>query len=79
MCGDLFLYDFGAKEGSIQSGIKPVMVIQANNFNTNAPTIIAAAVTAVLKRRYLPSHIIFGRKLWIEKTINGSFGTDTNG
>ena len=26
MRGDLFLYDFGAREGSIQSGIRPVMV-----------------------------------------------------
>lgn len=38
--GDLFFYDFGTREGSIQSGVRPVMVIQADNFNANAPTII---------------------------------------
>lgn len=35
--GDLFYYDFGSREGSIQSGLRPVMVVQANNFNANAP------------------------------------------
>ena len=46
--GDLFYYDFGKREGSVQSGERPVMVIQADNFNANAPTIIVAAVTAVI-------------------------------
>ena len=40
--GDLFYYDFGKREGSVQSGERPVMVIQADNFNANAPTIIVA-------------------------------------
>ena len=57
--GDLFYYDFGKREGSVQSGERPVMVIQADNFNANAPTIIVAAVTAVMKKKYLPSHIIY--------------------
>lgn len=30
--GDLFYYDFGKREGSVQSGERPVMVIQADNF-----------------------------------------------
>ena len=32
--GDLFYYDFGEREGSIQSGVRPVLVVQANEFNT---------------------------------------------
>ena len=40
--GDLFYYDFGKREGSVQSGERPVMVIQADNFNANAPTIIVS-------------------------------------
>lgn len=47
--GDLFYYDFGEREGSIQSGVRPVLVVQANEFNTNAPTIIVASLTTVLK------------------------------
>lgn len=60
--GDLFYYDFGEREGSIQSGVRPVLVVQANEFNTNAPTIIVASLTTVLKKRYLPSHIILGKE-----------------
>lgn len=35
--GDIFSYDFGTRIGSIQSGVRPVLVIQADNFNANAP------------------------------------------
>lgn len=65
--GDLYYYDFGEKEGSIQSGIRPVLVVQANEFNTNAPTIIVAAITTVMKKRYLPSHIILGESFGLKK------------
>lgn len=57
--GDLFYYDFGKREGSVQSGERPVMVIQADNFNANAPTIIVAAVimspSTLMNDLYLPS------------------------
>ena len=65
--GDLFYYDFGKREGSVQSVERPVMVIQADNFNANAPTIIVAAVTAVMKKKYLPSHIILGEDFGLKK------------
>ena len=40
--GDLFYYDFGTRTGSVQSGTRPVLVIQADDYNRNAPTIIVA-------------------------------------
>ena len=52
--GDLFYYDFGDNSGSVQSGERPVLVVQADDYNQNAPTIIVAAVTSVIKKRYLP-------------------------
>ena len=39
--GDIFSYDFGTRIGSIQSGVRPVLVIQADNFNANAPTVLS--------------------------------------
>lgn len=60
--GDLFYYDFGTRTGSVQSGTRPVLVIQADDYNRNAPTIIVAAVTGVIKKRFVkitelkPSH-----------------------
>ena len=47
--GDLFYYDFGDRVGSVQSGERPVLVVQADDYNKNAPTVIVAAVTSVIK------------------------------
>lgn len=65
--GDLYYCDFGNREGSIQSGIRPILIIQADEFNANAPTIIVASITTVLKKRYLPSHIIIGKEFGLSK------------
>ena len=54
--GDIFLYDFGVNTGSIQNGYRPVLVVQADDFNANAPTVIVAAITSATGKRYLPSH-----------------------
>lgn len=56
--GDIYYFDFGENRGSIQSGNRPVLVLQADNFNTKAPTIIVAAITTVIKKQYLPSHVV---------------------
>ena len=65
--GDLYYYDFGNREGSIQSGTRPVLIVQADEFNANAPTIIVASITTVLKKKYLPSHIIIGKEFGLSK------------
>ena len=65
--GDLFYYDFGDNSGSVQSGERPVLVVQADDYNQNAPTIIVAAVTSVIKKIYLPSHIILGEEFGLKK------------
>ena len=65
--GDLFYYDFGDNSGSVQSGERPVLVVQADDYNQNAPTIIVVAVTSVIKKRYLPSHIILGEEFGLKK------------
>lgn len=65
--GDLFYYDFGEREGSIQSGVRPVLVVQADCYNQNAPTVIVACLTTVIKKRYLPSHIIIGEDFGLKK------------
>ena len=49
--GDIFLYDFGVNTGSIQNGYRPVLVVQADDFNANAPTVIVAAITSATGKR----------------------------
>lgn len=65
--GDIYFYDFGVREGSIQSGSRPVLVIQATDFNQSAPTIIVAAITSVNKKQYLPSHILLGENFGLTR------------
>lgn len=65
--GDIFYYDFGEKGGSVQSGERPVLVVQADEYNRNAPTVIVAAITGVMKKQYLPSHIVLGENFGLSK------------
>ena len=65
--GDIYYFDFGVRDGSIQSGLRPVLVIQASDFNQSAQTIIVAAITSVNKKQYLPSHILLGENFGLTK------------
>ena len=56
--GDLFYYDFGTRTGSVQSGTRPVLVIQADDYNRSAPTIIVAAVAVILSDIHLPQECV---------------------
>ena len=60
--GDIYLYDYGENEGSIQNGYRPVVVLQADNFNLKAPTIMVAAITTAIRKTFLPSHILIEDK-----------------
>ena len=58
--GQIYFYDFGTNEGSIQNGYRPVLVIQSDDFNEYSPTTVVAAITTAVKKTYLPSHIYLG-------------------
>lgn len=65
--GEIYIYDFGNTEGSIQSGIRPVLIIQGNDFNQHSPTTIIAPITTAIKKSYLPSHIFIGAEYGLRK------------
>ncbi len=60
--GDIYVYDFGNNPGSVQSGIRPVLVLQGNEFNEHSPTTIIAPISSAIKKTYLPSHIFLGEE-----------------
>ena len=64
---EIYLYDFGSMPGSVQNGIRPAMIIQDNRFNENSPTTIVAAITSVIKKERLPSHIFLGQEFGLSK------------
>lgn len=55
--GDIYYCDLGVTNGSVQSGIRPVLVIQTNRLNENSPTVVVAAITAVKKKTTMNTHI----------------------
>lgn len=58
--GEIYYYDFGTKEGSIQSGKRPVLVVQCDEGNDASMTTVIASLTTAIKKRYMPSHIYLG-------------------
>lgn len=65
--GEIYYYDFGDNEGSIQNGVRPVLVVQCEEGNQASTTTVIAAITSVIKKRYLPSHIILGDRFGLNK------------
>ena len=65
--GEIYLYDFGQNVGSVQNGLRPVLVIQADEFNEYSPTTIVSAITTAVKKEYLPSHIYLGDRFGLTK------------
>ena len=44
--GDIFVAAFNGTVGSVQSGLRPVVVIQNNIGNMFSPTVIVATITS---------------------------------
>lgn len=53
--------------GSEQDGKRPVVVVQNNLANKHSPTIIVAPITTVIKKTYLPTHIVIFKNNYLKK------------
>lgn len=53
--------------GSEQDGKRPVVVIQNDLANKYSPTVIIAPITTVMKKTYLPTHIIIEKNNFLKK------------
>ena len=49
--GDMFYADLSPVIGSEQGGIRPVVIIQNDLGNKYSPTVIAAAITSIIRIR----------------------------
>jgi len=59
--GDIYYCDFGDSVGSVQSGYRPVVVLQTNALNKNSPTVLVALITSVIKKQEMNTHILIGK------------------
>lgn len=58
--GDIFFCNLGETKGSVQSGIRPVIVVQTNRLNQKSPTVVVAVLTTVIKKSEMNTHILLG-------------------
>lgn len=60
MCryGDIYMAELNEDmEGSLQSGMRPVIVVSNNNANKYSPVISVIPMSTKIKKRNLPTHV----------------------
>lgn len=65
--GDIFYCDLGNMQGSVQCGLRPVIVIQSDRLNRNGPTVTVAVITSVIKKQNMDSHILIGKECGLKE------------
>ncbi len=65
--GDIYYAMLDPVIGSEQDGKRPVVVVQNNLANKYSPTVIVAPITTVIKKTYLPTHIIVYKNNYLKK------------
>ena len=56
--GQIYDVDLPVSVGSVQSGIRPMVITSANRRNRRSPTVIAVVVTSQIKRLDLAEHVV---------------------
>lgn len=64
--GDIFLINLNKAYGSIQSGIRPAIIIQNNIGNQYSPTTIICCITTA-KKKHLPTHLYISKSGGLKK------------
>lgn len=59
-CGEIWMCNLSVKDGSIQSGYRPVFILSNNKNNTYSPTLNIIPITSKMNKRKLPIHV----ELW---------------
>ena len=55
--GEIYTCDLGKMKGSVQCGVRPVLVVQTNKLNGSSPTVVVAVIASVRKREEIASQI----------------------
>ena len=59
--GDIYFCNLGKQDGSLQSGARPVVILQNNVGNLYSPTTIVSPLSCNKKKLYMPTHIVICR------------------
>ena len=64
---DIYYADLSAVVGSEQGGLRPVVILQNDIGNRNAPTTIIAPLTSVYTKAKLPTHVVLAsNETWLK-------------
>jgi mRNA interferase MazF len=58
--GEIWLANLGKREGSIQSGIRPVIIVSNDKNNEHSPTVNVIPITSNINKNNLPVHVYIG-------------------
>ena len=58
--GDMFYADLNPAQGSEQSGVRPVLIVQGAKGNKHSPTVVIVPLTSS-KKAFLPTHVRIAR------------------
>lgn len=56
-CGEIWMCQLSGKDGSIQTGYRPVYVLSNDRNNTFSPTLNVIPLTSKMNKRNLPIHV----------------------
>ena len=65
--GDIYTCDLGKNNGSVQGGVRPVLIVQDTVMNINSPTVMVVAITSVLKKTYMKAHVVLSEECGLRK------------
>ncbi|WP_304428022.1 type II toxin-antitoxin system PemK/MazF family toxin [uncultured Clostridium sp.] len=61
--GDVYYANLGKNKGSVQGGVRPVVIVQNNVGNKFSPTLIVVAITTKSKKNKQPTHVTIEKEL----------------
>ena len=65
--GQIYDVDLPVSVGSVQAGVRPVVITSADRRNRTSPTVIVAVVTSQIKRLDLAEHVLLPRMKMLPK------------
>ena len=67
--GEIRLCDLGRGYGSIQGGVRPVLIVQNNKGNKYSPLAIVCPITSKTKyKAKLPTHMVLNKNIGLKET-----------
>ena len=59
---DVYIVDLGYKDGSVQNGVRPCIIIQNAIGNSCSPTTICLPITSKINKSNIPPHYMLHKK-----------------